>query len=83
MAVLAALASLYDRFAAVPDVQAALGGISAGLASLVMGMGIKTAVKLKPDALAIMLGGSALLAVAAFKVSLVATVLILAPWAWL
>ena len=37
------------------------------------------AVKLKPDGMALLLGGAALLAVSAFQVSLVATLLILAP----
>ncbi len=36
-------------------------------------------VKLKPDGMALLLSGSTLAAVAAFKVSLIATVLILAP----
>ena len=79
LAILVALASLYDRFAALPDVRAALSGIAAGAAGLVIGTGIKMAVKLKPDALAIFLGGAALLAVAILKVSLMATVLVIAP----
>ena len=79
LAILVALASLYDRFAADPDVRAALSGIAAGAAGLVIGTGIKMAVKLKPDRMALLLGGTVLAAVAAYKVSLIATVLILAP----
>ncbi len=37
MTVMVALASLYDRFAALPRFQAALGGIAAGAAGLSMG----------------------------------------------
>ena len=79
MAILVVAATLYDRFQAQPDLQGALAGIAAAAAGLVIGTGAKMAVRLKPDALAIVLGVAAFVAVAAFKVPLAVTVLVLAP----
>jgi len=79
MVVLIMLTALYDRFSSLPDVQAALGGIAAGAAGLVIGTGVKMTVRLRPDMLAALLGAAALLAVVALKISLMVTVLTLAP----
>jgi chromate transporter len=79
MAVLIAAAALYDRFGSLPDVRGALSGVAVGAAGLVIGTGLKMAQKLKPDAIALVVGGCALVAVAAFRAPLLATVLALAP----
>jgi chromate transporter len=79
LAILVAAALLYDRFGAQPDVAAALAGVAAAAAGLVIGTGLKMAWKLKPDAIAWITGAAALLAVVVLKVSLVLTVVVLAP----
>jgi chromate transporter len=79
MAILVAAAALYDRFGSLPDVRGALSGIAAAAAGLVIGTGIKMGWRLKPDARALLVGGVALVAVAAFRAPLALTVLVLGP----
>jgi len=50
--ILAAVASLYDRFAALPDVKNAIGGAAAATAGLVIGNACKTTINMKPGELA-------------------------------
>lgn len=79
MLILVGAAALYDRFGALPDVRATLGGVAVGAAGLVIGTGAKMAWRMKPDLQALALGGAALLAVGLFRAPLVVTVLVLAP----
>ena len=79
MAILILAAVLYDRYGALPDVRGALGGIAAAAAGLVIGTGAKMAFRLKPDALALVLGAGAFFAVAVARVPLPLTVAVLVP----
>lgn len=79
LVILVGAALLYERYAAVPDVRAALTGVAAAAAGLVIGTALKMAFRLKPDARALGVGSSALVAVAGFGASLIWTVLVLAP----
>lgn len=77
-AVLVVIASLYDRFEAVPDVQAALSGMAAAGCGLIVGTSLKMASKLRRDTLTGLLGFAALVAVL-LKVPLMGVVLALVP----
>jgi chromate transporter len=78
MAILIAAAALYDRFEAVPDVQAGLAGVAAAAAGLVLGTSLRMAWSLRPGPLALGLGITALVAVL-LGAPLVMVVLTLAP----
>jgi chromate transporter len=78
LAILIAIAAVYDRFEAVPDVQAALAGMAAAGAGLVIGTSLRIARGLRRDVLTAALGVAALVAVM-FKAPLVLIVLVLAP----
>jgi chromate transporter len=78
MAILVAVAALYDRYGALPDVQAALSGLAAAGGGLILGTGLKMGSRLKRDALTVLLGLAALIAVL-LKAPLVGVVLVLIP----
>ncbi|HXM71202.1 MAG TPA: chromate transporter [Thermoanaerobaculia bacterium] len=79
LAILVLLASLYERFAAVPDVAAAMSGTAAAAAGLVIGTALKMARRLQPTRLALFFGLAAFLAIGVAGFPLVAVVVALAP----
>jgi chromate transporter len=79
LVILIGLSTLYERFADMPSVQAAIAGTAAAAAGLVIGTAIKMARRLKPRPIALFIGLSAFLAVGLFRAPLIASVLILAP----
>jgi chromate transporter len=81
LAVVTALAAVYDRFALIPEVQAGLIGAAAAAAGLVLGTALKMIcnIRLVPTAYLVVALGFASIAV--FGWPLVAVVLVLAPLA--
>jgi chromate transporter len=79
LVILIGIASAYARFAAVPQVEAALAGAAAGAAGVVIGTALKMAGKLKPTPLAILFGLLAFAAVGVLQFSLVRVVVVLVP----
>lgn len=76
-----ALAALYDRFSAIPEVSAALGGAAAGAAGLVMGTALKMARKIRPAPLPLAIAASAFAAIGLAGWPLVPVVAALVPLA--
>ena len=56
LVIVTSLAVVYQRFAAVPEVKAALIGAAAGASGLVLGTALKMAQKIKPSPLALAVG---------------------------
>jgi chromate transporter len=79
MLILVGLATLYDHFAALPAVQAAISGTAAAAAGLVIATAIKMARRLNPSKTALAFGLAAFLAVGLLRVPLILAVVILAP----
>lgn len=79
LAIVVGLGVLYHRFAALPQVRAAISGSAAAAAGLVIGTALKMARRLHPTAIAIVFGLLAFVAVGLAGVSLIATVAILGP----
>lgn len=79
LAILMSLALVYDRFAALPSVQAAIAGTAAAAAGLVIGTALKMARKLKPTRMALVFGLLSFVAVGLLQLPLVLVVVILAP----
>ena len=79
LVIVTTLAVVYDRFATVPDVHAAVTGAAAGAAGLVLGTAIKMARRLKPTTAALLLTGVAFVAIGLLEWPLVPVVLILVP----
>lgn len=79
MALLAAIAALYDAYGQLPLVRATLTGIAAAAAGMVLGTAIKMGVKLKPT-LPLLLVGLAALTLALLRAPLPYVVLGLAPF---
>jgi chromate transporter len=77
--IVTSLAVVYGRFAAVPDVEAALAGAAAGAAGLVAGTALKMAQRIKLTPLALLVGMAAFLATGLLGWPLVPVVLVLAP----
>ncbi len=79
LAILVALAAVYERFAAVPDVAAGIGGTAAAAAGLVIGTALKMAHRLKLRRTALGFGLAAFATVGILGWPLVPVVLALAP----
>lgn len=79
MVILIGLATLYDRFSAVPAVQAAIAGTAAAAAGLVIGTAMKMARRLKPTRMALACGLIAFLAVGLMRAPLILSVIVLGP----
>jgi len=79
LVIVTGLGALYQRFAALPQVQAAISGSAAAAAGLVIGAALKMARRLHPTAIAIVFGLLAFIAVGLLKVSLIPAVAVLGP----
>jgi chromate transporter len=79
LVIVASLAVLYESFAAVPEVKAALAGAAAGAAGLVLGTALKMAQKIKPTPLALLVGAIAFTAIGVLQWPLVPVVALLVP----
>ena len=77
--VLAAIIVLYDRFQALPDVRAAMIGIAATAAGLVVGTSLKLATGIKPDFLGIAACLATFVAIGLLRLPLVPVVLVAVP----
>ncbi|HWG04214.1 MAG TPA: chromate transporter [Beijerinckiaceae bacterium] len=77
--VLAAIIVVYDRFQALPDVHAAMLGIAATAAGLVIGTSLKLARGIKPDFLGIAACLATFAAVGLLRLPLVPVVLVAVP----
>ena len=79
LVVVTALAVLYDRFAAIPEVNAALVGAAAGAAGLVLGTALKMTRRIRPTQAALLVGAAAFVAVGLLQWPLVPVVLVAVP----
>lgn len=79
IAILVVVILLYDRFAALPDVQAAMLGLAATAAGLVVGTSLKLARGIKPDLPGILACLATFAAVGLLRLPLVPVVLVAAP----
>jgi len=79
LAILMAVASLYERFAALPEVASAMSGTAAAAAGLVIGTALKMTRRLRPTRLAILFGLVAFVAIGVLRFPLIAVVVVLAP----
>ncbi len=79
LAILMAVASLYERFAALPEVASAMSGTAAAAAGLVIGTALKMARRLRPTRSAILFGLVAFVAIGVLRFPLIAVVVVLAP----
>jgi chromate transporter len=79
LVIITSLAVVYQRYAAVPEVKAALIGAAAGAAGLVLGTALKMAQKIKLTPLALLVGITAFAAVGLFELPLVPVVAVLVP----
>jgi len=77
--ILVAIATLYERFAARPDVAAAIGGSAAAAAGLVIGTALKMTRRLAPGRTAVLFGLLAFGAVGLLGLPLIQVVVVLAP----
>jgi chromate transporter len=79
LAILMSLALVYDRFAALPSMQAAIAGTASAAAGLVIGTALKMARKLKPTRMALLFGLQSFVAVGLLQLPLILVVIVLAP----
>jgi chromate transporter len=79
LVIVTALATLYARFASVPEVNAALSGAAAAAAGLVMGTALKMVRNVKPVRLALVATILAFAAVGLAGLPLIPVVVVLAP----
>jgi chromate transporter len=79
LVIITSLAVVYQRFADVPEVKAALIGAAAGAAGLVLGTALKMAQKIKPSPLALLVGIMVVAAVGLLEWPLVPVVCVLVP----
>ena len=79
LVIVAALAMVYDRFAAVPEVNAGLTGAAAAAAGLVLGTALKMIRNIRLAAVAWLILALAFVAMGVFGWPLVPVVLVLAP----
>lgn len=77
--ILVALIVIYDRFAALADVRAAMLGLAATAAGLVVGTSLKLASGIKPDLVGISVCLSTFAAIGLARLPLVPVVLVAAP----
>jgi chromate transporter len=77
--ILAAIASLYDRFAALPDVKNAISGAAAATAGLVVGNACKTTINMQPDLIACIIGIGVFIAAGILQLPLLWTLLAIVP----
>jgi chromate transporter len=79
LVIVTSLAVVYQQFAAVPEVKAALIGAAAGAAGLVLGTALKMAQKIRPTPLALLVGAMAFTAIGLLEWPLVPVVAVLVP----
>lgn len=79
LVVVTSLAVVYERFASVPDVNAALIGAAAGAAGLVMGTALKMARRIRPAPWSLLVAAAAFVAVGLLEWPLVPVVAVLVP----
>jgi chromate transporter len=77
--ILAGIASLYDRFSAMPDVKNAIGGAAAATAGLVIGNACKTTINMRPDLIACIIGALVFVAAGILEIPLLWTLLAVVP----
>ena len=81
LVIITSLAVVYQRFADVPEVKAALVGAAAGAAGLVLGTALKMAQKIKPTRLSLLIASLAFAAIGLLQWPLVPVVAVLVPLA--
>jgi chromate transporter len=79
LVIITSLAVVYQRYAAVPEVKAALIGAAAGAAGLVLGTALKMAQKIRPTPLGLLVGLVAFAAVGLLTWPLIPVVAVLVP----
>ena len=79
LVIVTSLAVVYERFAEVPEVKAAVIGAAAGAAGLVLGTALKMAQKIKPTPLSLLVGAMAFIAIGLLQWPLVPVVAVLVP----
>jgi chromate transporter len=79
LVIITSLAVVYQRYASVPEVKAALIGAAAGAAGLVLGTALKMAQKIKLTPLGLLVGLMAFGSIGLFEWPLVPVVLVLVP----
>jgi chromate transporter len=79
LVIITSLAVVYQRYASVPEVKAALIGAAAGAAGLVLGTALKMAQKIKLTPLGLLVGLLAFAAIGLFQWPLVPVVVVLVP----
>ena len=79
LVIITGLALVYERYASVPEVRAALVGAAAGAAGLVLGTAVKMIQKIRPSALAILIAVIVLTAIGMLEWPLVPVVLVVVP----
>jgi chromate transporter len=79
LVILAGIASLYDRFAAAPDVRNAISGAAAATAGLVIGNACKTTINMRPDLIACIIGAIVFAAAGILQIPLLWTLLAVVP----
>jgi chromate transporter len=79
LVIVTCLGVLYHRFAALPQVQAAISGSAAAAAGLVIGVALKMARRIHPTARGIVFGLLAFVAVGLLNFSLIAAVAVIGP----
>ena len=79
LCLLVTLVSLYDQFGHIPQVNAAMHGVAAAAAGLVLGTALRMGTRLKPPPEAIALALAVLVASTVLKVPLLVIVLVGAP----
>lgn len=77
--ILAGIASLYDRFATLPDVKNAIAGAAAATAGLVIGNAFKMARNMKPDAVTYLIGLGVFICAGILQLPLLWTLLAIIP----
>jgi chromate transporter len=79
LVIITSLAVVYQRYASVPEVKAALIGAAAGAAGLVLGTALKMAQKIKLTPLGLLVGLMAFGSIGLFEWPLVPVVVVLVP----
>jgi chromate transporter len=79
LVIITGLALVYERFASVPEVRAALVAAAAGAAGLVLGTALKMIQKIRPSVLAILIAIIVLFAIGLLEWPLVPVVLVAVP----
>jgi chromate transporter len=79
LVIVTSLAVVYEHFAAVAEVKAAVTGAAAGAAGLVMGTALKMARNIKLTPLSLLVGSIAFVAIGLLAWPLVAVVSVLVP----